>query len=89
MKADPQFTHDCLKCSYLGRDIDLDNAEIDVYVCATANGNSIVGRYGDIGHEYISVPGWVWMGRDPGDLPTWVLTAIKRVMQKGKKITKK
>ena len=51
----PQFTHDCESCTFLGR-YDSDRPA-DLYVCLTSMGGpSLIARYGSEGPDYGSVP---------------------------------
>lgn len=50
------FKHDCDKCTSLGEFI-YDKEKFDLYWCASAVPfPSMIARYGNSGHEYISYP---------------------------------
>ena len=55
--ANPQFTHNCDSCTFLGADIDTDTkTEVDMYFCSQNGIPTIIMRYGDNGEDYISAP---------------------------------
>ena len=83
------FTHDCQKCSYLGsRPVGTD--PVDWYWCPGARGGSVVGRYGNEGAEYWSLPAHLLsdcMGDSYADIARTMLTLqtlTDPLMQEGK-----
>ena len=49
----PQYTHDCDICEFKGSiHLEETQEDVDIYLCT----NSMVARYGDMGHEYYSMP---------------------------------
>jgi hypothetical protein len=47
--AQPRYQHDCDKCQFLGQD-----AKHDLYFCPQGGRPTVIARYGDEGHEYMS-----------------------------------
>ena len=53
----PQFTHDCDECTFLGRDNDTNtDTPVDMYFCEQKGLPTIIMRYGNKGSEYTSAP---------------------------------
>lgn len=77
MNAPPRYRHDCDRCEYLGQWL-----QYDLYVCGTSSlsGQSVVARYGSIGHEYASGDVGVWRDIPAGCESTRALhVAIARI----------
>ena len=52
----PNFQHDCDQCIFLG-DFTHNGELLDLYVAFhTFGGGTLIARYGNQGHEYMSVP---------------------------------
>ncbi len=51
----PRFTHDCEECLFLGYAL-YEGTEVDVYSHPRAGRTEVVGRFGDEGPNYVSVP---------------------------------
>lgn len=51
----PRYTHDCTKCKFVLGTLSADSTYTDWYVCEGGD-PSVIGRYGDEGHEYVSWP---------------------------------
>lgn len=85
MNPDPKYKHDCLDCSFIGRDTDDSGYEIDIHICCNTTGisrNSIIGRYGDSGYEYQSYPAFI-SKIDLSLVPKWVTRGFDRARIKG------
>jgi hypothetical protein len=62
-----KFTHDCTDCQYLcsvtvETPKDETKLQFDLYLCkgaASSLGGTLLSRYGDEIHEYISIPYWL------------------------------
>lgn len=52
--ASPLYQHDCSRCVYLGPYKDHANDSVDLYVCATLTGRSVIARYSSSGPDYQS-----------------------------------
>ena len=52
----PKYQHDCCESIYLGTWCSVDGEIYDLYACTahTSSGVSLMARYGNEGHEYIS-----------------------------------
>ena len=73
----PQFTHDCTSCVFLGLHVQ-DGAPCDLYYCgATVDRGTVIARYSDEGHDYQS-------GLEIGKMGYGALgEAYKRAVEKG------
>jgi hypothetical protein len=49
----PRFDHDCGTCIYLG-ETTVDGTTFDLYFCMKGPGKTLIARYGNAGHEYLS-----------------------------------
>jgi len=59
MTTKPKFIHDCSQCIFLGSSVSdrNKNMSVDVYWCKSStmpSMDSVLGRYGNKGHEYFS-----------------------------------
>lgn len=53
--AEPQFTHDCDKCQFLGRYTCEFNGPCDLYYCGASEfRDTVIARFGDDGPNYTS-----------------------------------
>lgn len=50
-----RWLHDCTRCEFLGTHT-INEAPMDFYRCETPHGYTALGRYGDEGREYVSMP---------------------------------
>lgn len=50
----PKYEHDCEKCIFLGSHIDKNNFKVDLYFCKQVDRSTIISRYGNEFHDYIS-----------------------------------
>jgi hypothetical protein len=47
----PLFKHDCDCCTFLGNNT---RNDMDLYYCPQSGSPTVIARYGDEGHEYMS-----------------------------------
>lgn len=52
--ASPKWKHDCPYCKYLGAAPDIDGSQMDLYVCERQVTKTVLARYGNQGHQYLS-----------------------------------
>lgn len=52
--ASPKWKHDCMYCTYLGAAPDIDGSQLDLYICQRQKLPSVLARYGNQGHQYLS-----------------------------------
>lgn len=50
----PTYSHDCEKCLFLGTHTDINNFKVDLYFCKQLKRATIISRYGNELHDYIS-----------------------------------
>ena len=68
MSDKTQYTHDCTACTFLGQTIGGGHIT-DLYAHQNKDHVTLIARYGDEGHEYLST--WLQYARPSGHSELW------------------
>jgi hypothetical protein len=80
----PQFTHDCDNCTFLGRHELTDGrfpGKYDLYHCTAQGSATVIARYGNEGEQYTS---GIVIGKQYPDSP--LAEALRRAVSRGLKV---